>query len=61
MNKVDPNPALNPRHSPERASVQPTRIRSEVLLGDDGEIVIEHAGRDYHLRVTQNGKLILTA
>ncbi len=25
------------------------------------ELVIEHHGRDYRLRITQNGKLILTA
>lgn len=39
----------------------PRRVRSESLLGDARELVIEHAGRDYRLRVTANGKLILTA
>lgn len=38
-----------------------TRVSSAVLLGDQGELVIEHAGREYRLRITQNGKLILTA
>ena len=37
------------------------RIRSEQLLGGGNELVIEHQGREYRLRVTQNGKLILTA
>ena len=37
------------------------RITSLELLGVRGEIVIEHQGREYRLRVTQNGKLILTA
>ena len=37
------------------------RVSSLELLGDRGEMVIEHQGRDYRLRVTQNGKLILTA
>ena len=37
------------------------RVTSLDLLGTRGEIVIEHCGREYRLRVTQNGKLILTA
>jgi hemin uptake protein HemP len=37
------------------------RVSSTELLGPRGEIVIEHRGREYRLRVTQNGKLILTA
>jgi hemin uptake protein HemP len=31
------------------------------LLGAGRELVIVHQGREYKLRVTQNGKLILTA
>lgn len=37
------------------------RVSSETLLGERGELVILHNGREYRLRVTQNGKLILTA
>jgi hemin uptake protein HemP len=37
------------------------RIRSHELLGQRGELIIEHNGREYRLRVTQSGKLILTA
>ena len=37
---------------PERHSV-PTKVPSEALL--------THNGREYRLRITQNGKLILTA
>jgi hemin uptake protein HemP len=37
------------------------RIRSEDILRSDREIVIDHDGRLYRLRITQNGKLILTA
>jgi hemin uptake protein HemP len=37
------------------------KVLSRELLGDRGELIIEHAGREYRLRVTQNGKLILTA
>ena len=37
------------------------RISSESLLGKAKGLVIVHNGRDYRLRLTQNGKLILTA
>ena len=40
---------------------QPGRVSSEQLLGARHELVIVHGGREYRLRVTQNGKLILTA
>ena len=45
---------------PQRPSV-PTKVPSESLLGARKELVITHNGREYRLRVTQNGKLILTA
>ncbi len=37
------------------------RVTSDTLLGDSPALVIVHNGREYLLRVTQNGKLILTA
>jgi len=37
------------------------KITSDALLGKARELVIRHNGRDYRLRVTSNGKLILTA
>ena len=37
------------------------RVRSHELLRDGEQLIIEHAGREYRLRVTSNGKLILTA
>ena len=40
---------------------EPRRIRSEDILRGAREIVIDHDGRLYKLRITQNGKLILTA
>lgn len=40
---------------------QPKRVTSEALLGAKKELVIVHGGREYRLRLTQNGKLILTA
>jgi hemin uptake protein HemP len=46
---------------PAPASSGPRRVRSEDLLKGGVELLIEHQGREYRLRVTQNGKLILTA
>ena len=37
------------------------RTTSTELFRGARELVIEHDGRTYHLRITQNGKLILTA
>ena len=40
---------------------QPFLRRLHDLLGRDGrEAILEHAGSDYRLRITANGKLILT-
>jgi len=36
-------------------------VSSETLLGPRKELIIVHNGREYRLRLTQNGKLILTA
>lgn len=45
----------------DAAPETPERVRSESLLGTAKELVIVHNGREYRLRLTQNGKLILTA
>jgi hemin uptake protein HemP len=37
------------------------RVSSHALLGAANELIIEHEGREYRLRLTQNRKLILTA
>ncbi|HEY9529805.1 MAG TPA: hemin uptake protein HemP [Burkholderiales bacterium] len=37
------------------------RVTSEALLGSRRELLIVHNGKEYKLRLTQNGKLILTA
>jgi len=54
--------SLSDRKFPEK---QPTldgaRISSRVLLAKHSELIIEHNGREYRLRLTQSGKLILTA
>ncbi len=53
--------------TPRRITPTPTadlaatrRVASELLLGGSRELVIQHHGRDYHLRLTRNDKLILT-
>ena len=47
--------------APSPPQQRPQRTTSGALLGDRRELIIEHQGRDYRLRVTQQGKLILTA
>jgi hemin uptake protein HemP len=54
------NSEIKPRVS-EPSKAAPQRVASETLLGRLGELVIVHNGREYRLRLTQNGKLILTA
>jgi hemin uptake protein HemP len=46
---------------PLRAVATTTRrIESKNLLDGSRELVIEHQGAEYHLRLTRNDKLILT-
>jgi hemin uptake protein HemP len=47
--------------APAQLSPVPAKVPSQALLGTRKELVITHNGREYRLRVTQNGKLILTA
>lgn len=49
------------RHvQPEAPTAAVRRIPvTDLLLGAD-EVVLVHQGQDYRLRLTQNGKLILT-
>lgn len=37
------------------------RVSSRELMRHQPELIIEHAGREYRLRITHSGKLILTA
>jgi hemin uptake protein HemP len=53
-------PPSSPQPQSE-AEMAPRRVTSEQLLGPQRALVITHNGRDYQLRLTQNGKLILTA
>jgi hemin uptake protein HemP len=38
----------------------PRRLSVAELLAGDREVILEHSGQDYRLRITANGKLILT-
>jgi hemin uptake protein HemP len=53
-----PSRAKSPEHPVRRAPVP--RVGSDQLLLGSHELVIEHAGQEYHLRLTRNDKLILT-
>jgi hemin uptake protein HemP len=62
-------PSAAPSSSPARESTTTTvgavraeraHISSARLLAGARELVIEHAGQEYHLRLTRNDKLILT-
>ncbi len=67
---LNPNPRDNASgHSPAGTSTFTTpslradtrqRIDSLGLLGGGRELVIDHAGQEYRLRLTRNDKLILT-
>jgi hemin uptake protein HemP len=48
-----------PASRPSSQSI-PARWRIEDLLRGARETIIEHNGEDYRLRITSNGKLILT-
>jgi hemin uptake protein HemP len=54
--------SLNPKPPASKPlESSPPKVTSEALLGASRELVIAHNGREYRLRLTQNGKLILTA
>lgn len=55
---------IRPKTAPAKAPTRPggpRRVASKALFAGVREIVIDHAGREYRLRITQNDKLILTA
>ena len=55
---------LPPNRHPTAASSPPARelkrVSSDELIGPAREVLIRHAGCDYRLRITRQGKLILT-
>ena len=43
-----------------KAPTRPVRVQVSQILGGGREAILEHDGQDYRLRITSNGKLILT-
>jgi hemin uptake protein HemP len=43
-----------------RTAAAVRRVSSQSLLAGERELVIQHQGNEYHLRLTRNDKLILT-
>jgi hemin uptake protein HemP len=54
------NTSVSPRATRLASSPVVQRVASRRLLDGARELVIEHQGSEYHLRVTRNDKLILT-
>ena len=52
--------AQEPATRIEEAELRVRAVPSASLFGARRELLIEHAGSLYHLRITQNNKLILT-
>jgi len=52
-----PTPDGNRRAAP---SARPRHVKVSELLAGEREAILEHDGQDYRLRITANGKLILT-
>ncbi|KZC16819.1 hemin transporter [Rhodanobacter sp. FW510-R12] len=46
--------------APPPAAAMARRVSSHALLEGERELVIQHQGSEYHLRLTRNDKLILT-
>ena len=58
MNKNRQNAA--PGKPPPASGTGSRRYQSQTLFDGQQEIIIEHAGHDYRLRITRQDKLILT-
>ena len=52
--------ADNRPEPPKAGRVQPVRLQASELLSGHREVILEHDGQEYRLRLTSNGKLILT-
>jgi hemin uptake protein HemP len=58
MQTLPPSPSR--QSVPAQSASSMRRVPSGELMAGNREIVILHAGQEYHLRVTNAGKLILT-
>ena len=59
MDQEDSAPVRKPQHKPPIPQREVRTFCSAELFQADKEIVIEHAGEIYRLRITKAGKLIL--
>lgn len=52
----------DPENEPHRdgGGARSRHIKVSELLGSEREVILEHAGQEYRLRITSKGKLILT-
>jgi hemin uptake protein HemP len=55
-----PGQARESIETAQAAPVRPVRVLVSELLSGGREAILEHDGKDYRLRITANGKLILT-
>ena len=63
MNEVAEIPVEEPRELSRNSAPAGRRIRrfhASTLFGEAREVLIEHSGEEYRLRITHAGKLILT-
>ncbi len=60
MQMLPAGDAPNRRPAAARKPGQPRRVAVETLMRDAAEVILVHRGADYRLRITANGKLILT-
>ncbi|HEY4647063.1 MAG TPA: hemin uptake protein HemP [Steroidobacteraceae bacterium] len=51
---------IQPNAIRARPALPQRRLTSEALMAGAREVILEHRGEQYRLRVTSNGKLILT-
>jgi hemin uptake protein HemP len=58
MMSRDDTEQVMPKQAP--AAPQLRRLKVSDLLAGEREVILEHDGQDYRLRITANGKLILT-
>ena len=57
---VRDRPHEPPSQPPAEATTRLRRLKVSELLAGEREAILEHGGQDYRLRITANGKLILT-
>ena len=57
---VSDRPVEPPSQPTVEAVTRLRRLKVSELLAGEREAILEHGGQDYRLRITANGKLILT-